>query len=73
MILKQDDSKQNYLYVGLTDFFQDYPDAIRFNLVHLCPSMLFFPFAVFFFCFLFFCCSTVLSGFAIFHTTFSML
>ena len=33
-------------------------DAIRFNLVHLCPSMLLFPFAVFRLC-----CSTVLSGY----------
>ena len=29
------------------DFFQDYPNVIHFNLAHLCPSMLFFPFAVF--------------------------
>ena len=29
------------------DFFQDYPNEIRLNLVHLCPSMLLFPFAVF--------------------------
>ena len=39
------------------DFFQDYPNVIRFNLVHLCPSMLLFPFAVFLLC-----CSTVLRG-----------
>ena len=38
--------------------FQDYPIVIRFNLVHLCPSMLLFPFSVFLFC-----CSTVLSGY----------
>ena len=40
------------------DFFQDYRNAIRFNLVHLCPSMLLFYFAV-----IFLCCSTVLSGY----------
>ena len=41
------------------DFFQDYPNVIRFNLVHLCPStLLFFFFAVFHLC-----CSTVLSGY----------
>ena len=34
--------------------FQDYPNAIRFNLVHLSPSMLLFSFAV-----LLLCCSTV--------------
>ena len=28
------------------DVFQDYPDAMQFNLVQLCPSMLLFPFAV---------------------------
>ena len=27
--------------------FQDYPNAIRFNLVHLCPSVLLFAFVVF--------------------------
>ena len=36
------------------DLFQDYPNAILFNLVHLCPSMLLFSFAVFLLC-----CSTV--------------
>ena len=41
-----------------TDFFQDNPNAIRFNLVHLCPSTLLFAFAVFLLC-----CSTVLSGY----------
>ena len=40
------------------DFFQDYRNVIRFNLAHLCPSMLLFPFAVFLLCF-----STVLSGY----------
>ena len=29
------------------DLFQDYPNAIRLNLVHLCPSVLLFPFGVF--------------------------
>ena len=38
-------------------FVQDSPNAIRFNLVHFCPSILLFPFAVF----LSFC-STVLGG-----------
>ena len=40
------------------EFFQDYPNVIRFNLVHLCPSILLFPFAVFLLC-----SSTVLSGY----------
>ena len=40
------------------DFFRDCPNAIRFNLVHLCPSMFLFSFAVFLLC-----CSTVLSGY----------
>ena len=40
------------------DFFQDYPNGIRFDLVHLCPYMLLFPFAVFLLC-----CSSVLSGY----------
>ena len=46
----------NMKNVGPT-FFQDYPNAICFNLVHLCPSMLLFPFAasISF-------CSTVLFG-----------
>ena len=30
--------------------FQYYPNAVCFNLVHLCPSMLFFPFVVFLLC-----------------------
>ena len=40
------------------NFFQGYPHAIHFNFVHLWPSMLFFPFAVFLLC-----SSTVLSGY----------
>ena len=60
---EQDDCQQkqaicNKLERRLTDFFQDYPNSIRFNLVHLCPAMLLFPFAVFLSR-----CSTVLSGF----------
>ena len=49
--------------VGLS-FFKDHPNAIRFNLVQLCPSMLLFPFAVFLLR-----CSTVLNGYcnASFH------
>ena len=39
-------------------FFQDFQNAIRFSLVHFCPSILLFPFAVF----LLFC-STVLRGY----------
>ena len=39
------------------DFSQDYPNVIRFNLVHLCPSMLVYPFSV-----VLLCCSIVLSG-----------
>ena len=31
-------------------FFQDYPNAILFNLVRLCPSILLFPFAILFLC-----------------------
>ena len=31
-------------------FFRDYPNVIRFKLVHLCPSMLLLPFAVFLLC-----------------------
>ena len=40
------------------DSYQDYPNAIHFNLVHLCPFMLLFCFAV-----LLLCCSTVLNGY----------
>ena len=39
-------------------FSQDYPNVIRVNLVHLCPFILLFPFAVFLLR-----CSTVLSGY----------
>ena len=39
-------------------FFQDYPNVIRVNLVHFCPFMFLFPFAVFLSR-----CSTVLSGY----------
>ena len=61
----QDDSEQNTTFIQAiycklekrrADFFQDYPNAIRFNLVHLCPSMLFFSFAEFLLC-----CSTILN------------
>ena len=40
------------------DFFQDYPNVIRFSVVHICPAMLLFPFAVFLLR-----CSIVLSGY----------
>ena len=57
--------KKNDLYPGdfsnfekrWANFFQDEPNVIRFNPVHLCPPMLLFHFAVFLLC-----CSTVLSG-----------
>ena len=41
MILSKNGDLKN---VGPT-FFQDYPNVIRFNLVHLCPSTPLFPFA----------------------------
>lgn len=63
---KQDDSEQErplskQYAINLKNirptFFQDYPNVIGFNLVHLCPSMLLFLFAVFGVC-----CSTDLRG-----------
>ena len=45
------DSEQKRPAINLKNvgpnFFQDYQNEISFNLVHLCPSMLLFPFAVF--------------------------
>ena len=65
---KQDDYEQkrplsrlfaiNLKNVRPTFSRQDYPHVIRFNLLHLFPSMLLLPFAVFLLC-----CSTVLSGY----------
>ena len=40
--------------------FSRLPKCNRFSLVHLCPSMLFFPFAA-----VLLCCSTVVSGYSI--------
>ena len=65
---KQDDCEQklitlsrlfaiNLKNVGPT-FFKITQIAVRFNPVHLCRSMLLFPFAVFLLC-----CSTVLRGY----------
>ena len=43
-------AQNEHLEKQQADFFQDYPNKIRFKLAYLCPSMLLFPFLEFRLC-----------------------